>query len=195
MARWHALLEAIPGSSGLAASRQVHGTSLAWHDAVQGVVILEGTDGHATSTPGTVLAVTAADCVPVYILDPVARRAALLHAGWRGTAARILSLGVSLLKARGSDSSTLLMHCGIGICGGCYEVSSEVFASCGLPTPAGGKGQLDLRSVLADQARQEGIREISTSSWCSAHHSEHFFSHRRSGGADGRMVAYLSLCA
>jgi YfiH family protein len=191
--RWHALQSSMSGSSGVVVSRQVHGTQVLWHDTVDGLLVLEGADGHATARPGVLLAVTAADCVPVYILDPVDRRVALLHAGWRGTAAGILAQGVALLKARGSKSNNLLVHCGVGICGACYEVSTEVFEGCGLAPPEGGKGQLDLRSVLAEQARQQGVKDCSVSPWCSAHDSPQFFSHRRSGGTDGRMAAYLAL--
>lgn len=191
--RWHSLQSSMPGSTGLVVSRQVHGTRVLWHDTVPGLLVLEGADGHATASPGVLLAVTAADCVPVYILDPVGRRVALLHAGWRGTAAGILAQGIALLRARGSRASNLLIHCGVGICGACYEVSTEVFAGCGLAPPEGGKGRLDLRGVLAGQARREGVKNLSASPWCSAHDSPQFFSHRRSGGTDGRMAAYLAL--
>jgi polyphenol oxidase len=192
--RWLALKASVPRSRGLAVSRQVHGTQVVWHESTPpGLLILDGVDGHATATPGFILAVTAADCVPVYVLDPVGRRAALLHAGWRGTAGRILSRGVAMLRDHGSRVEDLLIHCGIGICGPCYEVSSEVFAACGLPLPPSGKGGLDLRSVLVDQAHEEGVENVSTSTWCSAHHAPLFFSHRGSGGAAGRMAAYLEL--
>jgi copper oxidase (laccase) domain-containing protein len=50
---------------------------------------------------------------------------------------------------------------------------------------------VDLRAVLADQGRKIGISDISVSEWCSARDSDKFFSHRKSGGRDGRMVAYL----
>jgi len=50
---------------------------------------------------------------------------------------------------------------------------------------------LDLRAVLARQARELGIEDVSVSPWCSAHDRDRFFSHRASGGGDGRMVAYL----
>jgi copper oxidase (laccase) domain-containing protein len=51
--------------------------------------------------------------------------------------------------------------------------------------------QLDLRAVLARQARDLGVDAITSSPWCSAEGRERFFSHRASRGRDGRMVAYL----
>src|SRR5207248_3572112 len=106
------------------------------------------------------------------------RVVALLHAGWRGTVGRILERGVELLKGEGFvRPSDIVMHCGIGICGACYEVGSEVL------TQAHGRvetepGRLDLRQVLVEQGRALGLVEISTSPWCSAHDRDHFVSHR-----------------
>ncbi len=193
--RWHDLEAAVPGCTGLVVSRQVHGTTVVWHDAVRGLAILQGVDGHATATPGLFLAVSAADCVPVYIIDPLRRAVALVHAGWRGTSGRILTRGIAALVNRGSRVENLAVHCGVGICGRCYEVGSEVFRACGLPSPADGKGRLDLREILAGQAREAGVETVSTSLFCSAHDPRLFFSHRASGGADGRMVAYLGIVA
>lgn len=193
--RWLALKRAVPGFTGVVVSRQVHGAKVQWHDAALGLVVLEGVDGHATDVSGILLAITAADCVPVYLVDPVRRAVALVHAGWRGTAGRILARGLETLVARGSLVDNVLVHCGVGICGRCYEVTSEVFSACGVAAPPTGKGPLDLRSLLVEQARHCGVDSISTSQFCSSHDSAAFFSHRASGGADGRMVAYLGFPA
>jgi copper oxidase (laccase) domain-containing protein len=87
----------------------------------------------------------------------------------------------------------LIMHCGIGICGVCYEVGSEVMRGCGAAAEGSGPWHLDLRATLVEQARGIGVSRVTTSSWCSAHHRPEFYSHRASQGADGRMVAYLGL--
>jgi copper oxidase (laccase) domain-containing protein len=50
---------------------------------------------------------------------------------------------------------------------------------------------MDLRAILVAQAERLGVGAVSVSPWCSAHDRDHFFSHRASGGRDGRMVAYL----
>jgi YfiH family protein len=194
MDRWRAFRTAHQGFEASVLGMQVHGTRVQWHGDPGGWLLLEGVDGHATDRAAVLLTVTVADCVPVYLVDPAGRRIALLHAGWRGTAAGMLRAGVQLLTARGSAAEDLLMHCGVAICGRCYEVGSEVFAACGLPQPPNGdRGLLDLRAVLTAQGRELGIRHLSTSSFCSAHDADRFFSHRASGGADGRMVAYLGM--
>jgi len=192
-ARWHALLAAVPGFHGVVVSRQVHGDSIQWHEDATGLTIMEGLDGHATATAGVLLAVTAADCVPVYLADPVRRVIALVHAGWRGTAAGILPRAIGLLVARGSLVNNIVIHCGVGICGACYEVGSEVLAACGFEAARGSKGRLDLRGVLTRQARKCSVQRVTASAYCSAHDGRNFFSHRASGGAEGRMVAYLGL--
>ena len=63
--------------------------------------------------------------------------------------------------------------------------------SCFTGQPEIGHRTVDLRAILAEQARQLGVGQVSMSAWCSAHDRERFFSHRASGGRDGRMVAYL----
>lgn len=192
MGQWAAFRAAEPGFSLVTLGRQVHGTELAWHDGGRGWLVLDGVDGHATSAPGVLLCVTIADCTPVYLLDAATGAMALLHAGWRGASARILDRGIRLLAGRsGTQVENIVMHCGVGICGECYEVGSEVFSAFGLPSPAGGRGRLDVRGELVSQGRALGIRSISTSPWCSGHEGDRFHSHRRSGGADGRMIAYL----
>lgn len=190
--QWTAFRGAEPGFPLATLGRQVHGTEVMWHEGGRGWLIVDGVDGHATAAPGVLLCVTIADCTPVYLLDQGTGAMALLHAGWRGASSRILERGIRLLRGRaGTQVENVAMHCGVSICGDCYEVGPEVFAAFGLPVPAGGKGPLDVRASLLRQAAELGIGSISTSPLCTGHHRDWFHSHRRSGGADGRMIAYL----
>jgi purine-nucleoside/S-methyl-5'-thioadenosine phosphorylase / adenosine deaminase len=194
MSRWRALREAEPRFHGTVLGTQVHGSTVRRHAGTTGWLQVDGVDGHLTSEPGLMLAVTVADCIPVYLIDPARRHIALLHAGWRGTAGGILGKGVEALEAAGtSHLADVVMHCGVGICGECYEVGSEVMDGCHLPRIGTGPWHADLRAVLRDQALRLGITSISTSQWCSGHDRAWFYSHRASGGTDGRMVAYLGM--
>ncbi len=201
MTRWRALRAAFqPAFPALVLAHQVHGTAVAWQrQATDGWLILDGIDGHATGTPGLLLTITVADCIPVYLVAPHKGVVALLHAGWRGVAGHILERGVALLKgAAFVRAQDIVMHCGVGICGSCYEVGSEVVTALGADAVAagaapGGPAQLDLRATLVRQAQALGLTTISVSPWCSAHDRGQFFSHRASGGRDGRMVAYLGM--
>ncbi len=192
MGRWRTFRNAEPGFGAFVMAHQVHGAEVAWHAGAQGWTILDGLDGHLTSDAGTMLLVTVADCIPIYLVAPARRVVGLLHAGWRGTTAGILRRGIERLTGechiRAAD---IVMHCGVGICGSCYEVGSEVMDGCGMAHSGAGPWRLDLRARLADEAQQMGLREVTVSTWCTAQDSDAFFSHRASRGADGRMVAYL----
>lgn len=178
-------------------SHQIHGTDVRWHAGrLDGWLVLDSVDGHATAEPGALLTITVADCVPVYLVAPDKGAIALLHAGWRGIAGKLLERGVQVLKQRSFvRSSDIVMHCGVGICGQCYEVGSEVaealYATLRERPPDVGVGHVDLRAILARQAAELDIGRVTVSPWCSAHDRGRFFSHRASGGRDGRMVAYL----
>ena len=193
MGRWREFRNSLAGADSIVLGNQVHGAEVMTVGAGRGWTYVDGIDGWVTTSPGTFLAVTVADCVPVYLAVP-ARGIALLHAGWRGTAAGILDAGLErLLQATGTAPVDAVMHCGVGICGPCYEVGSEVMSGCGLPHPGSGPWHLNLREHLAGQAARLGVGVITSSTWCSAHHPDRFYSHRRSRGSDGRMVAYLGM--
>ena len=193
--RWRAFRAAMRGSfPAQVLSHQVHGTEVRWHDrTANGAdwLILDGADGHATTVPGLLLTITVADCIPIYLAVPDKGAIALLHAGWRGTAGRILERGVEVLTRQASSpASDIVMHCGVGICGSCYEVGSEVTQQLGTYASKA-SAHVDLRGVLATQAAELGIGVVTVSPWCTAHDRAQFFSHRASGGTDGRQVAYL----
>ena len=193
MNRWLGFRRQMAGFNAVVLGNQVHGVAVMRIDEGDGWIQVEGIDGWVTTNPGILLTVTVADCVPVYLVVP-GRGVALLHAGWRGTAGGILGHGLErLLDATSSGPSQVLMHCGVGICGTCYEVGSEVMIGCGRAAEGEGPWHLDLRDQLMEQARAAGLRTMTSSSWCSAHDNSSFFSHRGSGGRDGRMVAYLGM--
>jgi len=178
-------------------ARQVHGGAVCAYPreggrgSSDGVECVADCDGHRTDSPGVLLAVTVADCVPVFVIDPVRRAIALLHAGWRGTAAGILEHGVAALGDPGA-ADRLHVHLGPAICGRCYEVGGEVFEALGLPRPAG-PAPLDLREVLAGRATRVGIphEQVTRSVHCTRCGDGRFYSHR--GGDVGRQAAFLGL--
>ncbi len=173
-------------------ARQVHSATVrTQRKAHRGLLIVDGVDGHVTDVAGVLLTVTVADCIPIYIASPETGVIGLFHAGWRGVAAGILEAGVAhLCETAEASVENLVIHCGIGICGECYEVGSEVLAAVS-GRSCGGPGSLDLRCELARRAASLGIEHVSISSWCSFHDDQLFHSHRRSGGSKSRMLAYL----
>lgn len=192
LARWDALQSELRdlGVPRLACAYQVHGAAVSVHQGQwDGWLRGHGVDGHVTLEPGTALAVTVADCTPVFIAHPGGAIAAL-HAGWRGTAGRILDVGLDLFDRLGFPISECVVHLGPAICGSCYEVGPEVVEAV-TGTPAAGKGYLDVRSVLAGQAERRRVASITIDSACTRCHADRFFSHR--GGDWGRQLGVIAL--
>lgn len=188
MARWAALQQGLHGSRRLATARQVHGARVIVHTpGWEGWLRGFDADGHLSVERGTTMAVTVADCVPVFLAHP-SGAAAVVHSGWRGTVAGILEQGTMALAARGFPARELHVHFGPSICGKCYEVSPDVYGqltgrSVDRPTT------VDLRSVLADHARRLGIEHISTSARCTRCDNDRYFSHR--AGDAGRQIGVI----
>ncbi len=84
-------------------------------------------DGLITATPGLLLGIQTADCLPIILVDPKRRVVGVFHAGWRGTVKRIVEKGVGEMRRRfGSRPRDLKAAIGPGIHGCCYEVGAEV---------------------------------------------------------------------
>jgi polyphenol oxidase len=180
LARWRALTAEL-GFPRAVHSLQVHGRELLEHgDGPPGLAVAHGFDGHVTDRPGVLLTVSVADCVPISVVDVEARRIALLHGGWRGTAMGILAAGIEALA---TSPDRLWVHLGPAICGVCYEVGPEVHEALGLPRPDQPE-PVDVRAVQARQAVAAGVPagHISVSEHCTRC-GDGFFSHRAGSGA------------
>ncbi len=189
MDRWGALQRDLAsGGPRLATAKQVHGSHVFVHGpGWEGWLRCADGDGHVSLERGTGMAVTIADCTPVFLAHP-SGAAGVLHAGWRGTAGRILEQGVRALAQRGVPTGELHLHLGPAICGRCYEVSPDVYErltgrAVERPTT------VDIRAVLRDQARALGVRHITTSASCTRCDNDRFFSHR--AGDAGRQLGVL----
>jgi len=85
-------------------------------------------DGLITDTPGLLLAVKVADCVPLLVVDPKRKAVGAFHAGWRGTVARIAEKGIGEMRRLGSEPGNLRAAIGLCIRRCCYVVGDEVRA-------------------------------------------------------------------
>lgn len=167
--------------------RQVHAARVLEHGPLSGGLLLaEDSDGQITDAPGVLLAVSVADCVPVFVVDPAARRVAVLHAGWRGTAASIVRNCIEIVGSR------VHVHLGPAICGECYEVGPEVHEALGLVVPERNT-PVDVRSVLVAQCIGLGIpaERITRSTWCTRCGDSPFYSHR--AGHPERQVGVVGI--
>lgn len=186
--RWAALRRQLRPAARLATAGQVHGARVAEHEAGwTGWLRVDDADGHLSPERGTAMAVTVADCVPVFLAHP-SGATAILHSGWRGTAARIVAVGIDALARRGCPPAELLLHLGPAICGRCYEVSADVHAQL-TGTPVSAPRPVDLRALIAGHARALGVRRISTSPLCTRCDNDRLFSHR--AGDEGRQLGVI----
>jgi polyphenol oxidase len=194
--RWRALVAAT-GMRTAMHSRQVHGAELWVHReaGAPGIAVMSGFDGHVTGRGGVLLSVGVADCVPVSIVDPERRCIALVHSGWRGTAAGISERAIGeMARLWSSSPDALWLHCGPAICGRCYGVGPEVHAAIhpDRPPPAG-RANLDVRAAIVERVVAAGLRpeQVTVSAHCTRCGPPDFFSHR--GGSAGRQMGVLGI--
>lgn len=187
---------------------QVHGTDILVVDSpnedVTHFLKLE-CDGIITNQAGIMIGIGVADCIPILLFDPVQRVAAALHAGWKGTANRIVPKGVEAMASQfGTNPADLIAAIGPGIGPCCYEVDEPVRAAFaqepGVWKEAAretGKGKWRLDLALANQQQMAtcGIApaRIETTQHCVSCTPELFFSYRRDGGDTGRQMGFIML--
>lgn len=187
MARWASLRSHL-GVARFATAPQVHGDVILEHDGRwTGWLRGDAADGHLAPMGGTAMAVTVADCVPVFIAHP-AGAAAILHSGWRGTAAGITERAIARMRSLGHAAGDLHVHLGPAICGKCYEVSPDVARRLTGRDP-GRHVTVDLRDLIARRARDLGVSTITSSAYCTRCDNDRFFSHR--AGDAGRQLGVI----
>lgn len=199
--------------------RQVHGNIVLTPSEIESateVVNNEGllelerppADGIVTEQSQQAVWVCTADCTPVLIADEKTGQVAAVHAGWRGTATRIVPNAIARLIDSGSRLENLCIAMGPAIAGEVYQVSETVAAEVGasivspdtadttegilevlqqlpdspiLDDPQPGRVRLDVRRVNAIQLEQLGIppEQVAIAPYCTYQQPEHFFSYRR----------------
>lgn len=175
--------------------RQVHGNAVIRIDRVP-EEILEG-DALITNQPNLPIGVRTADCVPILIEDRKTGAIAAVHAGWKGTAKRIVQVAIeALMQEYGSRPEDLGASIGPAIGGCCYEIGPEVAEALEkLPgqetclTKRDGKIYADLKALNSFQLKELGVTEIEQTEHCTRCNEELFYSYRRNGPHAGRMIA------
>ena len=165
--------------------QQVHGTGVAVVDGpVDGP--LPDTDAVVTRTPGLVLCVLVADCVPVLLADPVGGVVAAVHAGRQGVRRSVVSATLAAMARLGSRPADVTALLGPAVCGACYEVPPAMQAEVARLAPAAavrtrrGTPGLDLQAGLAELLRGAGLGQVVHDPRCTAE-DRFLFSHRRDG--------------
>ncbi|MEK6657105.1 MAG: peptidoglycan editing factor PgeF, partial [Nitrospirota bacterium] len=165
----------------------------------------EGVDAHITDRHGIALGVVTADCVPVLLIDRKKRIVAAVHAGWRGTAKKILQKTVKKMSdSFGSKPEDMIAGIGPSIGQCCYEVDEKVIEP--MQKEFGylnrfsiqkkeNKWHLDLQMMNKEQLIETGLMpyNINIVNLCTSCHSDLFYSYRRDGAGTGRMMAVVMI--
>jgi hypothetical protein len=184
--------------------RQVHGTEIAEVTEQNVGDKFEGIDALITKLPRTCIGVSTADCVPILIYDTHVRAIAAVHAGWRGTVARIASKTIEEMQKRyASEPKNLKVVIGPSIGPDAFEVGDEVYdafneASFEMDKIAfkrDGKWHIDLWQANALDMQQAGIarENIEISGICTYQQHKDFFSARRLGIKSGRIYTGIMI--
>jgi polyphenol oxidase len=181
----------IPGLfANLATLKQIHSSTCLPAGGRAGL-IGEG-DALLENSPGAVVAVRTADCIPILLIDERRRAVAAVHAGWRGTAAGIARRAIEAMGERfGTDAASLYAAIGPGIGECCFEVGPEVAAEFGRT----GRVHLDLAAENQRQLHKAGVtaERIYASRLCTKCLSEDFHSFRRDREASGRLFSFAGI--
>ncbi len=153
-------------------------------------------DASVARRPGTVCAITIADCVPVLVTDQVGTLVAAAHGGWRGLSRGVLE---NTVRAAGIQPEKLLAYLGPGIGPHAFEVGADVRetflardpedASAFVPGRPG-KWQADLYALARRALARAGVTRVYGGGFCTVSDARRFFSYRRDG-TTGRMAALI----
>ena len=170
--------------------------------------VCKNIDGLITNLPNVPLVTFYADCVPLYFVDTVNKAIGLSHSGWRGT---VKGMGIKTVEAMvreyGSNPENIVAVVGPSICQECYEVSKEVVdefhkeyydkfdVSSIYYEKENGKMQLNLWEANRQILLLAGLKSenIVISNVCTSCHSDLLFSHRKTNGKRGNLIAVMEI--
>ena len=172
--------------------RQVHGH----HVAIEPGDDEPEADAAVTRTPGTVLAILTADCMPVVFAARDGSEVAAAHAGWRGLAAGVLETTVAAMQP---PPDAIQAWLGPAAGPNAYEVGEEVFAvfvdrdpraaTAFAPTRPG-HWRVDLHALARQRLADAGVTRVSGGGLCTISDPRRFYSHRRDQRT-GRMATLV----
>jgi YfiH family protein len=184
----------------MVSSEQIHGTAIL---CAERPGHYHGYDALITDRTNLFLCIFTADCYPVLIYDPQHNASAAIHAGWKGSAGKIVLKTMTAMQSSfNSEPSECLAYIGTGISPEAYEVGREVAMEfppdCRHRSPSRKEEEkylLDLGMVNYRQLLATGIpaSNIERSPFCTVRNSDRFFSYRRDSGKTGRMVSLIGI--
>jgi polyphenol oxidase len=177
-----------------------------WMEQVHGADVIDAAvahanpraDGAVSHSPGVVLCVMTADCLPVLLSDADGKVVGIAHAGWRGLAAGVIEATINRMQV---PPARVVAYLGPAISRNAYEVGAELLdrfvqqdaANAGSFVSKGnGKYWCDLYSLATRRLTRLGVSAIYGGSFCTHADAARFFSFRRDGQT-GRMASFIWL--
>ena len=165
--------------------------------------VLAKGDAMISNTPGLLMLMRFADCVPILFFDPEKNAAGIAHAGWKGTVKEVVIAVVNELKNQfGTDPADLLTGIGPSIGPDHYEIGDEVIEEVKstfhknwdqILIIGPDSVKLDLWEANKISLRNAGVKHIETAGICTACSVKDWYSHRAENGITGRFAAVIGL--
>jgi YfiH family protein len=205
-------LKLFPGKWALAGCWQVHGADVRLIKDASDAKPAEDARGETvycdaivSDARGVLAGVKTADCVPILIADPVTGAYAAIHAGWRGTLARVALKGVEQMKREyGSETENVIVAIGPAAGACCYEVGMDVIDAFGAEFPQeinlfkptrDKHACIDLLCANRNQLTGAGVNPVNifTAPLCTMCRTDLFFSYRREKNVYGKVGRLMSV--
>jgi polyphenol oxidase len=181
----------------VAFSGQVHGVEIL---VAESAGRREGFDSVITNKKNLFVAVSVADCCPVLIYDAKNNAVAAIHAGWRGTANKIVTETLRKMKAEfGTSGENCYAYIGTCISECSFEVGADVAEKFEIKFVRYDENKkkyfVDLKKANKQQLLATGLEEknIEVSPYCTIENNEDYFSYRREGQESGRMLGVIGI--
>jgi len=159
---------------------------------------IAATDALISNSNSIVLSIQVADCIPLFLADPLNGVIGLVHAGWRGVEKRIIPDTVNKMVLKGGSRKGIIAFMGPSIRQCCFEIGPEVSKKFPIDCLINGnrdRSFLDLQRVAINQLLGSKVLEknILSSEECTKCNPDKYFSYRRSGSKAGRMIGVIGL--
>ncbi len=181
---------------------QAQADKIAIVDASHRGMWIQNVDALITNQRHLPLLLRYADCVPILLHDPTHRAIAIVHAGWRGTAAQVVAKSIrAMQQAFGTRTQDVIACIGPSIGPCCYAIGQDVISQIrtafsnadSLLTKQNGSTHLDLWQANAMQLLELGVEQIEIAKICTADHTDEFYSWRAENKNTGRFGAIIAL--
>ncbi len=196
---------ALPGAA-LTGLYQVHGNRCVVIDDASDLTARPEADALATRTPGILLGILTADCVPVLFADRTAGVVAAAHAGWKGAIAGVTDATLTAMENLGATRTNIAAAIGPCIGRASYEVDDGFVATFVADDPANerffaagkpGHAMFDIAAYVAARLAAAGLGRIAIGGQDTYAEADDYFSYRRachkSENSYGRQLSVIGL--